>query len=76
MHPTLTEIAAIASRRMFCNATDMSNCEVILDRARVAQRHSLIAHKALQIVEDRRLSASDRMKAVAALFANDSVRAA
>jgi hypothetical protein len=64
----LTEIAAIASRRMFCDATDMSNCETIIERARVAQRHSLIAHKALQIAEDRRRPATDRMKAIAALF--------
>jgi hypothetical protein len=71
---TLTEIAAIASRRMFCDANDGSNCETIQDYARRCP-HPL-ALKAHQIAADYSLCASDRMKAVAALFANDSVRAA
>jgi hypothetical protein len=64
----LTEIAAIASRRMFRDVTDMSNCEVIIERARIAQRSDLRAFKALQIAEDRRRAATDRMADIAKLF--------
>lgn len=74
MTDLITQIADIAGRRQFVDATDMSNCETIQDYARRCA-HPL-ALKAHQIAGDYSRSAADRMKAVAALFANDSVRAA